>query len=303
MADMPVEIIVNDDASTQAAREELYKMSNLISVTVFNNGLNMGLNEAVNRCVEMASSKYILFICDDCYITRPCFRQLCEVLEKPYIGTVSLGQDGSNTSPEHLCHTANGGFSLLSGLGCGSTTAFRKDVWKEVSGWDTRGTTGQSDNVFIHKIHKAGYWRGLVSGQQSISVGNFVEPEKYESSFESMRGNDCSLPRIFGLPKDQWVMYNHLRRESAQWWVDGERTLTDRKNYEGISFTGQRYKETRENPVAGLNDIPYWLEYFHSLFGGQEWCTDPAKIVWENAKTHGQDKWKDFIVRDFGLEK
>jgi len=67
-ADMPFEVIVHDDASSDADREELFGLSDQISITLFNNGHNMGLNEAVNRCVEMASSKYILFICDDCFL-------------------------------------------------------------------------------------------------------------------------------------------------------------------------------------------------------------------------------------------
>ncbi len=301
-ANFPYEVIVHDDGSPlQSHRQAVYDMSDDITMTIFNNGKNMGLNESVNRCVEVASSKYILFICDDCFFEGSALREVCELLDKPYVGSVSLGQDGSMVEESELSTCSGPQCALTARIGKGSTTAFRKDVWEEVNGWDLRCTSGQSDNVFLHKIYKLGYWRVILPTKPTILIGNFVYDEEYDPSFPSMGGNDCSLPKLFGMSEEMYVMYNNYRRESNQWWVDGERTLEDRPGYVGISFDGTKYAETRENPAAGLNDIPYWREYFGDIFGGDKHSTDAKKINWEVSTRHGQDKWKDLICQDFSL--
>lgn len=301
-ANFPHEVIVHDDGSPlESHRRAVYDMSDDIGITIFNNGRNMGLNEAVNRCVEVASSKYMLFICDDCFFDGSALREVCEVLNKPYVGSVSLGQDGTGITPEDLSVSDGPKFALTSRIGKGSTIAFRKDVWEEVGGWDLRSTSGQSDNVFLHKIYKKGYWRAILPGKPTVYIGNFVYNEEYDPSCPSMGGNDCSLPKLFGMPEGLWNVLNNYRRESSQWWVDGERTLEDRAGYVGKSFDGRVYKETRKNPAAGLNDIPYWRQYFADIFGGDHHSATARSINWETAKRHGQDKWKSEICSDFGI--
>jgi glycosyltransferase involved in cell wall biosynthesis len=51
-ADMPFEIIVHDDGSGQAERDQIYRdLSPLISTLILNLGGNMGLNVSANRAV------------------------------------------------------------------------------------------------------------------------------------------------------------------------------------------------------------------------------------------------------------
>ena len=302
-ADFPYEIIVHDDGSGPEDTKALMSMSDDISITILNNGLNMGLCEAVNRCTEMASSKFVLFMCDDCFFALPSLKDLAAVLSKPYVGSVSLGQDGSKIPESNLSVCGGTRFALNSRIGRGSTIGYRKDVWKEVGGWDLRSTSGQSDNVFLHKIYTKGYWRAVLPRDPSILIGNFEYGEQsYDPSFPLMNGNDCSLPKLFGMSKEDYVRWNNYRREANQWWVDGERTIENRETaYVGISFDGSRYKDTRGNKKAGLNDIPYWMNYFKDIFSGEEYSTNPREIAWEKSSDHGQSKWRDIISSDFGL--
>lgn len=296
-ADVPYEVIVHDDGSVKKYRDEVYDMCDRISTVIFNTGINMGLCEAANRCVSIASSKYVLFLNDDCFFVKPCLKDICKTLSKGYVGTLSPAQDFVDYGSVSLDDTET--FCLSSQLGVGSTIAFRKEVWEEVGGWDVRATSAQSDNVFIHKIHRAGYWRALIPSPASVLIGNFVNENEYMPTQPFTKGNDCSLPKLFGMPEQLWVTLNHYRRESAQWWVDSQRVIPNRKeNYKGISFDGRVYEDNRPNPVAGLNDIPYWNLYFLSLFGGTE-SNDVKDIDWEASKTHSQDKWRKEIESDF----
>lgn len=287
-ADMPFELIVNDDGSYKEAKDELYAMSDKVSTIVFNNGVNMGLNEAANRCISLASSKYILYCTDDCWFTAPCLKDICNVLSKDYIGFLCVANDIGPLSPGSICKANGTRFSISNYLGGGISQAFRKDVWKEVGGWDLRSTSGQSDNVFLFKILKAGYWKAVIEGFARVKCANFEEEKTYVPTAGFMKGNDCSLPKIFGLDWNQQVYLNQMRRVACQVWVDGERTIPNRETF-----------DDRPNPTAGLNDINYWFQYFQDVFGNHGTSHDYKDVNWDAASRHGQSKWKDQIFKDF----
>src|SRR3990167_95421 len=286
-ADMPFELIVNDDGSYKEAKDKLYGMSDKISTIIFNNGKNMGLNEAANRCISLASSRYILFATDDCWFTRPTFKDVCSVLSKPYIGFICVANDTDPMPPYSGCRVGNTNYSVTGYLGGGITQAFRKDVWREVGGWDLRSTSGQSDNVFLFKILKSGYWKGMIEGKSRVKCANFEEASTYVPTWEFSRGTDCSLPKLFGIPDKKLEQLSWSRKEACQYCVDGERTIPNRETY-----------DTRPNPIAGLNDIEYWGNYFLKVFSNRNGSSDIRDIDWTIANTHGQSKWKDEILRD-----
>ena len=296
-ADFMYELIVHDDASPRELQDQIYHMRDRISLTMFNNGKNMGLNVSSNRICAAASSKYILFMNDDCFFEQKCLKDVVNVLSRPYIGWISLADDvGVLRDFEGVVNTNGTRWSLTNLMGGGSTIAFRKDVWKEVEGWYEGNTSGQSDNVFIFKMIRAGYWKGIIEGPIRTRVGNFVypapdsgHPDAYKPTFPFTNGNDCSFPKIFGMDDGLWVRLNHAHREACQYWVDGERTIPNRDTY-----------DNRPNPKAGLNDIPYWGNYFLDIFGHKH-SNNIHDIDWEITKRHNQIKWKDIIAEDFKL--
>jgi len=287
-ADMYYEVIVCDDGSPQIFRDEVYKMTDKVSLYIVNNGWNAGLPTSANRVISLASSKYVLFLNDDCFFVEKCFKEMCDVLSKPYIGWISpmndIGPFGGNVS---TCKANDTEFAITNYLGGGAAIAFRKDVWQEVNGWDYKATSGQADNVFVYKIARAGYFKAVIEGHERIKTKNHDTDYKPTQPFSA--GNDCSIPRMFGLSDHDWVEINHMRRIACQYWVDGERTIPDREKF-----------DTRPNPIAGLNDHPYWGDYFIDMFGGGHYH-DAHKIDWEVAKRHGQNKWEDVIKKDFGI--
>ena len=129
-ADMPVEIIVHDDGSVDDSSDVLYeKFRKLVSTLIVNpnTGHNLGLPVAANRCIKMATSKYIMFLNADTVLTKSMFLDLKNILDKEYVGYVCLEDRGNN--PE----ISNNGteFSIRPGIGGGSAMAFRKDFWEE----------------------------------------------------------------------------------------------------------------------------------------------------------------------------
>lgn len=287
-ADMPYEVVVHDDGSPKELQDQVYHMRNRISILSFNTGQNQGLTAAANHCISQASSKYVLFLNDDCFFTKPCLKDICNVLAHPYIGVVSPMNEPGPLAPHEKIVSNGTTWAVTNYLGGGSCIAFRKDVWQEVGGWDERSTSGQADNVFIYKILRAGYWKGIVEGKDSTKVGNFVYGDDYKPTQGYSKGIDCAFPKIFKIDPNRLAALGAKRREACQYWVDGERTIPDRHTY-----------DNRPNPVAGLNDIPYWHHYFLRVFGNKN-SHSVADINWEEANLHGQSKWKNQIIADYG---
>jgi glycosyltransferase involved in cell wall biosynthesis len=291
-ADMPYELIVGDDGSPDMRlKEEVYKMADRISITLFNNGSNMGLCAAANNVIALAHSKYVLFMNDDCFFVGPCLKDVCNVLSKRYVGVVSPCNDMGPISDNDVCNVNGTRMAVSNFLGGGSSMAFRKEVWQQVGGWDERSTSGQSDNVFFFNILRAGYWKAVVEGHDSIKVGNFVYGTAYNDTAKIMGGSDCCLPKLFGpgITEEKRLYWNQMRRVACQFWVDGERTIPNRETY-----------DDRPNPTYGHNDIPYWSNYFMDIFGGKH-SNSAKEINWEIANRHTQDQWKNEIKKDFRL--
>jgi glycosyltransferase involved in cell wall biosynthesis len=299
-ADMPYEVIVHDDGSPKHLQDEVFAMRDRISILSFNTGLNQGLPAASNHCISQASSKYVLFLNDDCFFVKPCLQEICNVLDKEYVGVISPANDPGPFGPTERMVTkatkyALGGYkegavyAVSNYLGGGSCIAFRKSVWQEVGGWDERSTSGQADNVFIYKILRAGYWKALLEGKDRVKVGNFVYGDDYKPTQGYSKGNDCSFPRMFRISEQDQQRLAYVHREACQYWVDGERTIDE--------GNGRSFYDDRPNPVAGLNDINYWGEYFLDLFGHKH-SHSVLDVNWELAKRHGQDKWKEQILND-----
>lgn len=284
-ADMPYEIIVHDDGSWQPYKDEIYNsLKDRVSTLIMNTGWNMGLNIAANRSCAIAQSKYILFMNDDCYLLRPCFKEIASVLDHSYVGFVCPVNEGTTHGEKKTKEYKNAKFHLSRDFGGGHSIAFRKSVWEEVGGWCEWNTTGQSDNVFLSRMIKAGYFKALIDGHPSIE-STHPNAEGYVDSISFTKGNDCSYPRLFGLTDRQQIYMNHKRREWCQWWVDGERWIKER--YDDPPF------DNRENPIAGLNDLPYWGEYLSKI------VKPDGTVDWKEAELHNQTKWREEVDRDF----
>lgn len=266
-ADMPFEIIVHDDHSEDLS--SLYVKDD-VSTIILNFGLNLGLAAAANRAVQLASSKYVLFINQDCEFIAPCLRDYANVLDKPYVGIVSPYGDGYPMKTKEWIVANGTKFSIFHGIAAGCTFAFRKDVWEHIGGFEDI-ISGCSDTPFIYKIWREGYFRAVVLGEKRIRNVDLEDHQQKHSTI-GRTGTDCCYPKVFPHSMED------LRRHSKQ--------------REAVC---QRYQDMNRHEPAGISNIDYWDQYSKSIVQEDGVISD---FNWENANKHGQIKWREQIERE-----
>lgn len=272
LADYPYEIIVIDDGSSEEIQKTLFDNRNRFSSLVLNTGRNMGLCTTANRGVELASSEYILFMNDDCWLVEPCFKDIIDVLKHPYIGWLCPGNKSGSLNTK---------FSLTNNLLGGYILAFRKEVWEEVKGWDTTYTSAQSDNVFLMKILSRGYWKAILKGGPKALLANFEEIDTYIATASLAKPNNA-VPKIFNLPNIEDI-----------YWLEQRKALDKDESTKDIN--------------AGFTNLQYWFDYIFEIFNTKfddielmsEVSYDINNINWTASLRHGQQKWRDIILNDF----
>ena len=272
-ADMPYELIVHDDGSSDGSSGDIYNLRSKITTLITHDAYPIGLAASLNRCVQMANSKYILFLNADCSLTGPCFKTFKNVLDKPYIGMVTPHVEWPTNKKEYLV-SGNTKFILPNGSGGGCVQVFRKDTWKSLGGWDENFFSGSCDCAMIYKVLTYGYFLGLPIGGRAVTNMSLDEKDNSDSSMKFNKGFDCAYPKIFNLKN--WQIYYALskaRQESCVQHVIGE--------------------EKRE---AGRANGKYWSEFMIKLV---KQCT---VVDWELAKRHGQDKWRSAVEADIVKE-
>lgn len=265
-ADYPFEIIIHDDGSDAETVFDLCKKRDKISILILNSGNQLGLGESINRAVSLASSKYILFMNSDCAIIKPCFKDIIAVLERPYIGVVSTG-DNKSILPEYI-KLKQVSFGLIKSIGDGSNFAFRKEVWNEIGGFESDVTCGCADTPFIYKMWKYGYFRSVLFDEQRIiNMSREEQQGKDTTMISKLENKELSYPKLFG-PID----YDEICKQRK---FKCQERFTDIKNQD-----------------ASIGNLDYWRFYTESLFKQYGMI---STIDWLKAEKHGQNKWKDII--------
>jgi glycosyltransferase involved in cell wall biosynthesis len=262
-ADFPFELIVHDDGSADGTDQNLFQQRNRVSSIIFSTGLNLGLAESINRAVRLASSNYVLMLNADMKVEKPFFRDIFNILHKPYVGYIPpLGRYG--TSPNTM--DANGSpFTFTRGMGQGCCLAFRKDVWNQVGGWNNRTVaTSNADVSFMIRILSAGYFSAsLVKPEPVVSNMSMDRVGNRDSTIGSVHF-DCSLPRIFNTM---------------------EYVATSRQLCSAASDAMQiSYRQT-----AGEVNLDWWHHFMCGLID------ETHHVNWEKAKEFNHERWREQI--------
>jgi len=268
-ADFPVEIIVHDDGSNKETVFDLCQQRDRISTLILNSGYQFGLGESINRAVSLASSKYIMFMNSDCVISRKCFKDIVNVLKKPYVGVVSTGHDIPTAKIPDYIETNGTKFTLMDGINGGSNFAFRKDVWKDIGGFEADVTCGCADTPFLYKMWQYGYFRSALIGDKCVINVSQVEQANKDST-TSGDNKELAYPKLFGP-----VNYDGICLERKA------------KCYEWFAKV--------QNQEASIGNLPYWCDYSRGIIKKMGII---SSINWNNAVKHGQDKWKNAIENE-----
>jgi glycosyltransferase involved in cell wall biosynthesis len=275
-ADMPFEIILHDDHSDDWVQDKIYsEIRGLCSTVILGQGnVNMGYSSSANRGIALCNSDYVLLIDNDCVITRPCFQMIKDVLDVPYVGSMSpreiIGGDIEKRRP--VVKFKNRSFSL-SNLPCGSF-AFKKAVWQEVGGFPQVYSNG-GDISFLHTLLQRGYFNAgnVISstGESFTTIRNIDQETGYPNATSGIRNFDQAYPRIFPYCHDVRTFHNecHIRRSRRH------------------SFSHEQYLAE-----AGIHNIAYWDKWMNDCYAGI------GSINWDNIGDFGHIKWRDRIEAD-----
>lgn len=263
-ADMPFQLIVHDDASVDGSTPEVFNMRDKMSTLILNIGHNLGISVSTNRLVNMATSEYIIFLNDDCVLVSSCLNNIVDILSRPYIGYLHLTQalDPNIDIKEPKF--------ALTGIRSGSALAFRKDVWKEIGGWNEKVFSGMSDIAFMISIIKQGYFAATPYGKEYIVNLSYTRKGNSDSSM-CASGYDCSHPKIFNLQEQYYDRYCKSREEYCN-----------------------KITNSFRDVYAGICNFDYWCDYMVKLLSPK----NGERIDWEIAKIHGHDKWKEHVTND-----
>lgn len=256
-ADIPFELIIHDDGSTDGSQIDLLKNSPNVSTIVYNTGEPMGLAASVDRLVALANSEYIIMLNADCIIIKPdTFSKVVTVLKNKFVGTIPLignfyGRDISKLK-------TNCPFGLHHNIGSGAAIAFRKSTFNEIGGWHPNEVgTCNSDVDFGIRVFKAGYFTAMIIGSTCVQNLSQTEHNMNDSTIGTVR--DASFTKLFNY--DEYEVDNDIRRDNI--YINME----------------------REYKLKGGNvNNEYWSNYIANMF------TEDGKIIWEYARIHNKFK-------------
>ncbi len=282
LADFPFEIILHDDHSDGWVRDRVYgEMRELCSTMILGQGdVNMGFAAAANRGTALCNSKYVLLLNNDCLMVNPCFQQIKQVLDVPYIASTGVRDiihkvPGAPHDDRPIVH-ANGQSFLLSNLPHGSGAfAFKKDVWFEHGGFPQVYNNG-GDIAFLFSLLKRGWFHAgdLISpdGQPSYRAFRNLDQENgYKATTSQHRNFDQAYPRIFPFCNRQaWFYEECEKRRVRRYPLSQEQYLSDR----------------------GHHNIDYWGKWSANGYDGN------GGINWDALEDFGQSKWRDQIDAD-----
>ena len=267
-ADMPFELIVHEDGSPDGSMDDIIEMQSKISTLIVNTniGKNMGLAASANRCIKLATSKYILFVNNDCIMQKPCLKQYKAILDKDYVGLIAPIDDCKTTAEIANCDVK---FGLRYGIGSGAVMAFRKNVWEEIGGFDEETNSGCADCPLMFKIQEHGYFRANSFIEGAFKNVDHIDNANKDSTM-CRTEFDCCYPRLFKF--DSFDAKCRSRLEKIE-----------------------KLQKNIRNEDASINNMDYWWKYMHDIFSGTDLIDN---IDWKLAEKHGQAKWKEQIEND-----
>lgn len=284
-ADMPVEIIVHDDASDDEKQGIIFnELKHQISTLIFNTSWNVGLGMAMNRCRSMASSDYMLAMNTDLQWTSSFLKNMKAALDLPYVGIVNVVPSINPGTGVHI--TSNGiKISLIQGIGSTTLLGIRRNVWDEVGGWGEKVQTTASDGGFVGNVFGRGYFVVAVEGTYINEMwktspdgkGNIGEANPDYVSAARFTRHDNNVPKLFGMPTAKHFDACNKRREDI-WHLLNDEIAKD------------MFYRTWYNSHFACNQSA-------SMFNGG----GIGGIDWDFVKRYGHDQWKDRIIKDFNL--
>lgn len=263
-ADFPVEIIIADDSGVD---RNCLNIKDKVSTIIYNCGKPLGLNTQTNRAIRLSTSKYILQLEDDLEILQPCFKDVVNILKKPYVGFIN-GVSFPRVANEYFEQNGTK-FIIGKGLDAAWFNAFRKDVWKEIGGYPEFSHLSRGN--FCWKIIKHGYFRGWLLGDKRVR--NYDQEVLKSTQTTGQSTSHGNFPRIFHIHEGLLDLLSQYKYHSSTW---------------------QTNRVSRFDGAVNNND--YWFHFVNQLTSDLDNCV--SSIDWSVAQQYNHSRWKEQILRD-----
>jgi glycosyltransferase involved in cell wall biosynthesis len=265
-ADMPMEIIVVDDASSNTqVQQMLFQNLPAISTLILNSGGNRGFTNAANQATALCNSEYVLLLNNDIEMIGPGLRNVAAALEFPYIGSLGV-MGGSELAGGPVVKRGNLAIELNSNPRGSGAFAFRKDAWSSIGGFPERHHSA-ADIGFFYSLLKNGYFNGFIVDTVKM-LRNRDQEENYANPTEGTSPFANGYPMLFATNFQQWRQASLDRRQRVY----------------NISAKDDK-------SPGGINHIDYWHNWFQGLH-------DQGKMLWEQDFLYGQEKFRPLLERD-----
>jgi len=262
-ADMPFEILVHDDGSTDKSQNDIFTELDKVSTLILDTGPPLGLAASINRLVKLSSSDYILMMNADCMIARPCLAELVETLSHPYIGAVTFECSGTKKP-----------FYILAGIGAGCVSAFRREVWEQIGGWNEYMHSPAADISFASRVIRAGYFVGTLRCPRPFVNMSLEEKGNSDTTIGTKNeGFDNSYPKLFNTGLNM-----------------GD------ENRERAGAICSKASEHYTDPEKEAN-VWYWHNVMKDIVGD---CNVSGKeFHWDKADKYGHSRWRNIIEEEY----
>jgi glycosyltransferase involved in cell wall biosynthesis len=154
--DVPVEIIVVNDASTILPSGIIRMLIDAISDQYMVNKINLGLAESRDKGIEAARGEFILPLDTSDWIYPNILRKMLNAIRDVDIvyGDMTEKDDGKILSPPGKDGITKEGMMKMNQLWC--TSLFRKSIWEKVGGYKNELHTSYEDYNFYCRCLMAG---------------------------------------------------------------------------------------------------------------------------------------------------
>lgn len=265
-SDMPMEIIVVDDASSDKnVQQMLYQNLRGVSTLILNSGANRGFTNAANQATALCNSDYVVLLNNDIEMVGPGLRNVVTALELPYIGCLGI-MAGCEQTGGPVVRKGEVSVEFNSNPRGSGAFAFRKEVWSALGGFPERHHSA-ADIGFFYSMLKNGYFNGFIVDTAQM-LRNRDQEENYANPTEGTSPFANGYPMLFATDFNQWV----------------EASLQRRQRVHHISTRDDKSE-------AGINNIEYWHYWFEDKH-------EHGKLLWEKNFLYGQEKFRPLIERD-----
>jgi len=217
--DHPCELLVLDDASSDGTTE--YVQQHYPQIRIERSEKNLGLIGQRTRSGRLATGEFILSIDDDIVLDAPdTLRRVIAAFDHPDVAAVTVPSIDVLKKPDHVHQLPpDPNHRYLTAIYRGGATAFRREVFNALGGYDARLYRQGEEMDFALRLYDAGY---VIAMGNNSPLLHYESPRRIHAQIAYYNARNAMLfcwwrvpirhlPVYFGIRT--WNILKHGRRQ------------------------------------------------------------------------------------------